>query len=115
MQSISKKRATGIIAAATLGLVALQAGAADITRVTASSNPDQQQVAVNTADLNLASLEGQETLLRRVSSAARTICGPEDIRSAGGLRAAQLNQLCYDTTMAQALEKLPAVQLAASY
>jgi len=115
MQSISKKRATGIIAAATLGLVALQAGAADITRVTARSNPDQQQVAVKVADLNLAAREGQEVLLRRVGSAARTICGPEDLRGAGGLRAAQFNKLCYDTTMSQTLEKLPAVQVAAGY
>jgi UrcA family protein len=112
MSTNGKHRIAGILAVAIVTGVSLHATAGEETRVTAAASNTTQSLAVSYADLNLDSPAGQAVLHQRISNAARQICGSENYRVAGGLRAAQLNAQCYEETLADTLSKLPQARVA---
>lgn len=73
-----------------------------------------QTVTVSLADLNLGTMEGQEALHYRLSSAARRVCGPVDYRAAGSARLAAENQACYERALSAALADTSAAALASN-
>jgi UrcA family protein len=71
-------------------------------------------VTVSVADLNLGTMEGQEALHYRLSSAARRVCGPADYRAAGSPRLAAENQDCYERALSAAMADTQAAALASN-
>jgi len=98
--------------AALLAATALQANAQSTTEVTAQALHEVQSVAVNIADLNLNSPEGQEVLYRRIRRAVDTVCGPRDTRRAGDLAQASRNRACYKESLSQAMSDISAPAVA---
>ena len=101
---------------AVVGLLAgtaLQASAQSTTEVTAKRLQDQRSVAVNFADLNLDSPEGQEVLYNRIARAADEVCGPRSTRRAGSLAQASRNRTCYKETISRSMSKISSSALAA--
>jgi UrcA family protein len=58
--------------------------------------------------------EGRVDLQRRISIAAKSVCGPLGARAAGGLRMASRNKRCYDEAVQAALSQIGHRQIAAS-
>lgn len=97
------------MATAALGLMAglsVAANADSETTVTANSILQEKQVSVSFEDLDLNSPQGQETLYYRISRAAERVCGPSDIRQAGGLSQATRNRDCYRDSLSRALSEV---------
>ncbi|MEQ9463925.1 MAG: UrcA family protein [Haliea sp.] len=67
---------------------------------------------VSVADINPASVEGQNALHGRLSQAAREVCGSTDYRIAGSVRVAANNKACYESALADALSQVNAAQVA---
>ena len=69
--------------------------------------------AVSYADLDLSKSEGIEALHRRISNAARKVCGPSDYRQAGSLRISARNKACYDDAVSEGISQIDSAQMAA--
>ena len=110
-----KAQRNATITTALVGLLAgaaLQASAQSTTEITANRLHDVRSVAVNYADLNLDSPEGQEALYGRIARAADEVCGPRNTRRAGDLAQATRNRACYKETLSQAMSEISATALA---
>lgn len=88
-----KKTLIGIITLATLGAA---------TPALAGS------VAIEYRDLNLASVEGQKVLERRVDRAARQVCGMDRVRTGTRIRSPEAAQ-CYAQAKKQAFQQVSAL------
>lgn len=62
----------------------------------------------------LGSEEGRQALNRRISRAAKSVCGSSNSRQAGGLRLASRNKRCYEEAMQIAMGQAEANQIADS-
>ena len=60
-------------------------------------------VRVDISDLDLATTQGQQVLHARVKRAAKSVCGPQDMRIAGSLQNARRNKACFDTSYSNAM------------
>jgi UrcA family protein len=109
-----RKTTLAVAACGLLVTSAFQASAAPVTKVTADSLATLQEIPVSYADLDLSSAEGQEVLYYRISSAAREVCGPVDLRLAGSVRVANRNQACFEESLSRAMSDLPRHEVAAS-
>ena len=69
-------------------------------------------VTVSYADLNLTSTAGLETFQRRVSKAARHVCGSANLREAGSLRQVSEIKNCQERAMSEAMSQISSRQLA---
>ena len=78
-----------------------------------TTTPNTYTVNVSFDDLNLNSAAGQETLQRRLSKAARQVCGSADYRDAGSLRVAAQIKNCQKRAIADAMHQVQSGQLAA--
>jgi UrcA family protein len=108
---------TTTIAVSVFGLLAtaaLPASAESVTRVTASAIAQPTQVTVGFEDLDLTTAKGQETLHYRIASAAREVCGSNDLRRVGNLQIVNRNQACYEESLSRAMSAIPSAQVAFS-
>ena len=83
----------------------------DETRVVSDASA-LPRVTVSYEDLDLNSVEGQETLHRRLSRAAREVCGSSNLRRVGSLARATANKNCYDQALAEAVQANSGQQVA---
>ena len=60
-------------------------------------------MVVSYEDLDLTSPKAQETLYYRISRAAEQVCGPTNLREAGGLARAVRNADCYEAAVFEAM------------
>ncbi len=60
----------------------------------------------------LATVEGRETIERKIRNAAEAVCGSRDMRIAGSLAVAADNEACYEDAVAQGMSQLNAGQVA---
>ena len=97
-----------------LATAALPAGAESVTEVTATAIAQPAQVTVSFEDLDLTTARGQETLHYRIASAAREVCGSNDLRRVGNLQIVNRNQTCYEESLSRAMSAIPAAQVAFS-
>lgn len=106
-----------ITATVFLGLlcgVALQASADSETRVTAAELGESGQMVVSYADLDLTSPEGQDALHYRISRAAEKVCGPNELRRAGGVAQAARNKDCYRNSFSDAMARVSSTAVASA-
>lgn len=90
-----------------LGLAA--ATAALMTIAPAVAAPEEtRQIKVQYGDLNLASAQGQKVLERRLTSAAREVCGLDDQRTGSRIRKPQ-EMNCYRQARATAMQRYAVV------
>jgi UrcA family protein len=80
--------------------IALAGSLLAATPAHAGAAPERRAVIVRYNDLNLDSATGAGTLYRRIGSAARTVCGREEVSS---LAEALQFQRCYDSAVARAI------------
>ena len=73
---------------------------------------DLRTATVSYADLDLSKAAGREALERRISHAARNVCGSANYRQAGSLRRATPNRACYQRALSSALSQTTARQIA---
>ena len=73
-----------------------------------------RSVRVQYLSSDIATDEGRADLQRRISRAAKYVCGPLSPRAAGGLRMASRNKRCYDETVQAAASQIGHQQVAAS-
>ncbi len=105
------------IAALILGIssclaASAMAGSYQETTLVQANGIETRTTSVNVADLNLASVEGQDALHGRLSQAAREVCGPTDYRVTGSIRVAANNKACQNAAVADALAQANAGQVA---
>ena len=107
----------GIFCGAAFGLasiVSTGANAAGYSETVISTQTQAVPTAsVNFSDLDLSKAEGIETLHRRISQAARTVCGATDYRKAGSLRQAMANKACYHDAVDEGMNHIGIAQVAA--
>ncbi|MEO6040711.1 MAG: UrcA family protein [Croceibacterium sp.] len=72
---------------------------------TTLAGPALAGTAINYADLNLETAQGQAQLDRRIDGAARAICGIADVRT-GTLLQGTKNIQCYDAAKASARKQV---------
>lgn len=113
MTTLRNHRIAALLTAGLCAGAALPSLAGSETQVTAREVTDKIEVAVNYADLNVNSPQGQAVLLRRIENAARSVCGSTDPRVAGGLRAALRNEACFEETLSSAMSQIPGNRMAA--
>jgi UrcA family protein len=68
--------------------------------VHAGAAPEPAAAIVRYHDLDLSTVTGAQTLYRRISAAARSVCGAEGVRPLAEL---QQWQNCYDSAVARAI------------
>jgi len=107
---------SNILAAATISLVAgfsmsAAAGQFDETLVQGDS-AEIQTVRVQYLPSDLATAEGREILHSRLRQAAKKVCGPTNLRDAGGLRNMSRNRQCYDQALQAAASQIGFDQVA---
>jgi UrcA family protein len=97
-----------------LALAALTAGLIGVTGVASAAVPDEsvRAITVSYSDLNLASDQGSKVLYARIVSAARAVCGANDV-DARDLHALALEQACETRAVAQAVQQVNMPTLAA--
>jgi UrcA family protein len=86
-------KAPGLLAIALSAAVGLWL-AAITTEIAAAETPPQTTEAVTYGDLDLATTEGAQALLKRIDLAAKRICGPEPSHSPLEPRAAAYYRDC---------------------
>ena len=96
----------------TLSALAAVAAAALFVVPTVSQAADTDSVRVSYADLNLASAIGQGQLQRRIFFAAKTVCGPADLRD---IKFTNAVAECRDDTIADAQPQYEAAVAAARH
>ncbi len=114
-----KTQSNNRIAALILGIgsclaVSAMAGSYQETTLVQANGIETRTASINVADLNLASVEGQDALYGRLSQAAREVCGPTDYRVTGSIRVAASNKACQDSAVADALAQVNAGQIAST-
>lgn len=67
-----------------------------------------ESVVIEYRELNLASIEGQKVLERRVDRAARQVCGMNDLRTGTRIPTAEAAQ-CYAKAKKQAFQQISAM------
>ena len=107
---------SNILAAATISLVAgfsmtAAAGQFDETLVQGDS-AEMQTVRVQYLPSDLATEEGRKILHSRIERAAKKVCGPTNLRDAGGLRNMSRNRQCYDQALQAASSQIGFDQVA---
>lgn len=85
-------------------IIALSAAGAVLAATPAAAGTMQ----IEHNDLNLATVEGQKTLERRIDAAAREVCGYEDIRTGTRIQSRQAKR-CYAQAKKQATEQFAAL------
>lgn len=73
-----------------------------------------RSVRVQYLSSDIATDEGRADLQRRISRAAKYVCGPLSSHAAGGLRMASRNKRCYDEAVQAAESQIGHRQFAAS-
>ena len=73
-----------------------------------------ESVRVQYLSTDIATDEGRANLQRRISVAAKSVCGPLGAHAAGGLRMASRNKQCYDEAVQAAESQIGLEQFAAS-
>ncbi len=113
MKTQFNKRITAMVFAmgSCVAVSAMAGGYQEATLVQAHAM-EARTAHVSVADLNPASVEGQEALHGRLSQAAREVCGSTDYRIAGSIRVAANNRACYESALAEALSQVHAAQVA---
>jgi UrcA family protein len=66
-------------------------------------------VRIQFAATDLATTEGREAIVRRIDSASRQVCGPMNVRQAGGLSRVARNRDCYEESFGQAMSQIDAL------
>ena len=61
-------------------------------------------VHVDLSDLDLTSAKGEQTMQVRLQRAARQVCGPVDLKTAGSLKNVRENRTCFNEAYSNALE-----------
>ena len=77
-------------------------------------NAEARSVRVQYQSGDIATDEGRAELQRRISIAAKSVCGPLGAHAAGGLRMASRNKRCYDEAVQAAVSQIGHRQFAAS-
>ena len=96
---ISKNTRKKILAATVVGLCSLPFSAV------ASAADEVNSAVVNYGDLNMTTVEGLETLHRRLRHAARKVCGSQSITNVGLARAVR-NRECAEQALDYAIAKV---------
>ncbi len=92
-------------------LVVLLVGSATVFADSAQPRPLATPVTVRYADLNLANAEGALALYRRITAAARTVCGPDYAQWYPAARKGWKH--CYKATVDEAVRAVNAPTLTA--
>ena len=109
--SVSKAICAAVFAVA--ASVSFAASAGDYSEVHVTSSAEGlRTTTVSYADLDLSSVEAQETLRLRLNRAALKVCGSPHLRIAGSLARAAQNQSCSDKAVAEAMHAISASQMA---
>lgn len=85
-------------------LIALATIATGLTAVPAAA----ESITIDHRDLNLATVEGQEVLERRIDNAAREVCGYDEQYTGSRFRPVSVER-CYEQAKASASEQYAAV------
>ena len=113
MNTQSTKRIAAIVFGISSCMAAsVMAGSYQEDTLVLAQGMEARSTSVSVADLNLASVEGQDALHSRLSQAAREVCGSTDHRITGSIRAAANNKACRDSAVADALVQINAGQVA---
>ncbi len=73
---------------------------------------DTRSISVAYAARDLVSDEGRAALYSKIRHAARSVCGPTNLREAGSLRIMSRNQQCYNSAVEAAVSQVEARQVA---
>ncbi|MDP5103269.1 MAG: UrcA family protein [Erythrobacter sp.] len=92
----------------TLALAGLAMAGAAISPALAAGPADPMTLKIATADINLATAQGQRTLDRRIEKAARSVCRADD-RSTGTRIMNQDARTCLDKVRAEARQQVAAL------
>ena len=71
-------------------------------------------VRVQFAANDLDSAAGREALIRRIEKASSLVCGPMDLRRAGGMSRVTRNRACYEEALGQAMSQIDGLQKTAA-
>jgi UrcA family protein len=101
---------------AAIALAALSAGLGGLTGVASAGVPDEsvRTITVSYGDLNLSSDQGSKALYGRIVSAARAVCGADEV-NVRDLHALALEQACETRAIARAVHQVNVPTLAALY
>ena len=105
---ITSTNLSRLISTAIFGALTLSWGAMSI----AADESDAPQAVVKFGDLNLSNPQGAVALYHRISSAAVTVCRPQDNRS---LASKSRVQSCVHKAIAEAVTKVDRAELFAVY
>jgi UrcA family protein len=105
---ITSTNLSRLISTAIFGAIALSWGTMSI----AADDSDAPQVVVKFGDLNLSNPQGAAALYHRISTAAVTVCGPQDDRSLASMSRAQT---CVHKAITDAVAKVDRAELFAVY
>ncbi|MEM7082902.1 MAG: UrcA family protein [Pseudomonadota bacterium] len=73
----------------------------------ANAAPLSASESVRYTDLNLDTSAGLDALYKRLSVAARRVCGSQtELKRAGSIKQLRINQTCFDATLARALAEV---------
>jgi UrcA family protein len=101
-------RATG---KSTIIAVLFAASAATSTMLNAKlQNVEVSSMIVSYADLNLGSVDGQQTLFQRLKRAARDVCDTREARTTQEMRS---SRVCYEEALNQAVSEVGSAGLVA--
>lgn len=75
---------------------------------------DAPTVRVQFAASDLASTAGREALIRRIEKASRLVCGPMDLKRAGGISRVTRNRVCYEESLGHAMSQIDGLQKTAA-
>ncbi|MEM7665352.1 MAG: UrcA family protein [Pseudomonadota bacterium] len=81
-----------------LALAAATVGLAVTATPAFAGSTDKQSIDVSFADLNLSTPEGQETLDKRIKTAARKACGLDQVRTGTRIKSSSATN-CYNNAM----------------
>jgi UrcA family protein len=108
MNTLNSSTLSSLISTAIFGLLTLGGSAMSV----AADAGDPPQVTVKFEDLNLSNARGAEALYRRISTAAVTVCRPQDDTS---LASKSRVQSCLHKAIADAVNKVDRAELLAVY
>jgi UrcA family protein len=107
---------SNILAAASISLIAgfsTSAAAAQFDETLVQGDyAEIKAVHVQYLPSDLATAEGREILHSRLRQAAKKVCGPTNLRDAGGLREMSRNRQCYDQAFQAASSQIGFDQVA---
>ena len=103
--SITKSVTTAF---ATIALTASLGAGATMVKGTHSS------VHVDLSDLDLTTVNGEQTMQVRLKHAAKQVCGPTSVKSAGSFEAVRINRACFEESYNNAIQDVENRYLTAS-